>query len=171
MVVVLLDNNRTKLANEEEHFEALKCLRCGACLNACPIYKNIGGYTYNTTYSGPIGSVITPFMKGFDAYSHLSFVSSLCGACSDVCPVKIPLHKLLLLNRKRSIETGGGTFSWNMGMKAYQWAFKKRNNLDLVNGKVKNLALKMNSNVLGNKKEFPPVADHSFSKKWSTNNK
>ncbi|WP_167616926.1 lactate utilization protein B [Maribellus sediminis] len=171
MFVVLLDNNRTKIANQEEHYEALKCLRCGACLNACPIYKNIGGYAYNTTYSGPIGSVITPFMKGFDAFDHLSFASSLCGACSEVCPVKIPLHKLLLLNRKMSIEKGGGSFSWNTGMKAYEWAFKKRNNLDLMNGKTKNLALKLKGNVLGSKKEFPPVADHSFSKKWSTNNK
>ncbi|WP_167611222.1 lactate utilization protein B [Maribellus sediminis] len=171
MFVVLLDNNRTKIANQEEHYEALKCLRCGACLNACPIYKNIGGYAYNTTYSGPIGSVITPFMKGFDAYDHLSFASSLCGACSEVCPVKIPLHKLLLLNRKMSIEKGGGSFSWNTGMKAYEWAFKKRNNLDLLSGKTKNMALKLNRDVLGSKKEFPPVADHSFSKKWSTNNK
>ncbi len=65
MVVVLLDNNRTELAAEKEHFKALKCIRCGACLNACPIYRNVGGYTFNTTYSGPIGSVITPFMRGF----------------------------------------------------------------------------------------------------------
>ncbi|WP_340111945.1 lactate utilization protein B [Maribellus mangrovi] len=171
MVVVLLDNNRTEIARQEEHYEALKCLRCGACLNACPIYKNIGGYTYNTIYSGPIGSVITPFLKGFDAYDHLSFASTLCGACSDVCPVKIPLHKLLLLNRKKSIEQHRGSFSWNTGMKVYQWAFKKRKNLDLVNGNVKNALLKTNKNILGKEKELPPVAHHSFSTEWKINNK
>jgi L-lactate dehydrogenase complex protein LldF len=171
MVVILLDNKRSEIARQEEHYEALKCLRCGACLNACPIYKNIGGYTYNTTYSGPIGSVITPFLRGFHAYNHLSFASTLCGACSEVCPVKIPLHKLLLLNRKMSIKEEGGSLSWNAGMKAYEWAFKKRKNLDLVNGSVKNKLLKMNSNVLGKGKELPPVAHQSFSSKWKSNHK
>lgn len=171
MVVVLLDNNRTKLAVDPQRYKALKCVRCGACLNACPIYRNIGGYTYNTTYSGPIGSVITPVMKGFKNYDHLSFASTLCGACSEVCPVKIPLHELLLLNRKKSIEENGGSFSWHTGMKAYEWAFKKRKNLDLVNGTVKNRMLKLNKNVLGKQKQFPPVVRESFSKQWSTNKK
>jgi len=171
MVVVLLDNNRTELAKDEERYQALKCLRCGACLNACPIYRNVGGYTYNTTYSGPIGSVITPVMKGFDNYDHLSFASTLCGACSEVCPVKIPLHELLLLNRKKSIELNGGSLAWNTGMKAYKWAFNKRRNLDLVNGTVKNNVLKLNKNILGKEKEFPRVARESFSKQWSTNKK
>ncbi len=171
MYVVLLDNNRTKIAAEKEHHEALKCLRCGACLNACPIYRNVGGYTYNTTYSGPIGSVITPFMKGFDQYDHLSFASSLCGACSEVCPVKIPLHKMLLLNRKKSIEQNHGGAMWNAGMKGYKWAFGKRKKLDMFDGKLKNTMLKLNKNVLGQQKEFPPVARHSFSEIWSTNKK
>ncbi|WP_163322710.1 lactate utilization protein B [Draconibacterium mangrovi] len=164
MVVVLLDNNRTKIAVEPKHVDALKCIRCGACLNACPIYKNVGGYTYNTTYSGPIGSVITPFMKGFDKYNHLSFACTVCGACTDVCPVKIPLHNLLLLNRKIAVDENHGTFAWNKGMKAYEWAFKKRKNLDRVNGKVKNALLKANKNVLGKQKKFPAFAEQSYSK-------
>ncbi|MFV0592562.1 MAG: lactate utilization protein B [Draconibacterium sp.] len=166
MVVVLLDNNRSKIAEEKEHYKALKCLRCGACLNTCPIYKNVGGYTYNTTYSGPIGSVITPIMKGFKQFDHLSFACTICGACTQVCPVKIPLHDLLLLNRKKSIELQHSTFSWNVGMKAYKWAFKKRKNLDVVNGSLKNGLLKMQPNILGDRKEFPPVAENSFSKQW-----
>ncbi|WP_321347905.1 LUD domain-containing protein [uncultured Draconibacterium sp.] len=164
MVVVLLDNNRTKIAAEPKHVDALKCIRCGACLNACPIYKNVGGYTYNTTYSGPIGSVITPFMKGFKEYNHLSFACTVCGACTDVCPVKIPLHDLLLLNRKIAVDENHGSFAWNKGMKAYEWAFKKRKNLDRVNGKMKNTLLKANKNVLGKQKKFPAFADHSYSK-------
>ena len=164
MVVVLLDNNRTKIAAESKHVDALKCIRCGACLNVCPIYKNVGGYTYNTTYSGPIGSVITPFMKGFDKYNHLSFACTVCGACTDVCPVKVPLHDLLLLNRKIAVDENHGTLAWNKGMKAYEWAFKKRKNLDRVNGKVKNTLLKANKNVLGKQKKFPAFAEQSYSK-------
>ena len=78
---------------------------------------------------------------------------------------------MLLLNRKRSVEEIGGSAAWNFGMKGYKWAFKKRRNLDLVGGLVKNKMLKLNKNALGDQKEFPPVADHSFSKNWSTNKK
>ncbi|MCF6332268.1 MAG: lactate utilization protein [Draconibacterium sp.] len=166
MVIVLLDNKRSEIATEKKHFKALKCIRCGACLNTCPIYKNVGGYTYNTTYSGPIGSVITPFFKGFEAYNHLSFACTVCGACTEVCPVKIPLHELLLLNRKRSVEENHSSFAWNVGMKGYEWAFKKRKNIDIVNGWVKNKLVKINKDVLGKEKEFPVFAKNSFSKKW-----
>jgi L-lactate dehydrogenase complex protein LldF len=169
MYVVLLDNNRTKIANEKEHYKALKCIRCGACLNACPIYKNVGGYTYAATYTGPIGSVITPFFNGFDKYNHLSYACSVCGACSEVCPVKIPLHDLLLLNRKWSVEQNLGTFTWNAGMKAYEWAFKKRKNLDIVGGSFKNTLVKANKKVLGTQKEFPAFAKNSFSTTWKLN--
>jgi L-lactate dehydrogenase complex protein LldF len=169
MFVVLLDNNRTKIATEKEHFKALKCIRCGACLNTCPIYKNVGGYTYNTTYSGPIGSVITPFFKGFNKFNHLSYACTVCGACTEVCPVKIPLHDLLLLNRKKSVEQNLGTFGWNAGMKAYEWAFKRRKNLDMVDGKFKNILLKANKNVLGIEKQFPKFSKNSFSTTWKLN--
>lgn len=169
MYVLLLDNKRSKIAAEKKHFEALKCLRCGACLNACPIYKNVGGYTYNTTYSGPIGSVITPFMKGFDKYNHLSFACTVCGACTSVCPVKIPLHDLLLLNRKKSVEQNQDSFSWKQGMKMYEWAFKERKNLDRVNGSVKNMLIKTNQNILGKEKEFPVFSRQSFSNQRKSN--
>ncbi|MFX8910810.1 4Fe-4S dicluster domain-containing protein, partial [Acinetobacter baumannii] len=83
--------------------EALYCIRCGACLNACPVYKNIGGHAYETTYSGPIGKVITPHLQGLDEYKHLSYASSLCGNCTEVCPVRINLHELLLDNRREAV--------------------------------------------------------------------
>lgn len=169
MVVVLLDNNRSDLANEKEHYKSLKCIRCGACLNACPIYKNVGGYTYNTTYSGPIGSVITPFIRGFKEFNHLSFACTVCGACSEVCPVKIPLHELLLLNRKKAMDNKHGDFSWNMGMKAYEWAFSKRKNLDIVQGKTKNRLAGYNKNILGKEKDLPEFSTKSFSKNWKLN--
>ncbi|HKI90560.1 MAG TPA: LUD domain-containing protein, partial [Draconibacterium sp.] len=164
MVVILLDNKRTEIAREKEQSKALKCIRCGACLNACPIYKNVGGYTYNTTYSGPIGSIISPCFEGFEKYNHLSFACTVCGACTEVCPVKIPLHDLLLLNRKKSVEEKHGSWSWNTGMKVYEYVFNKRKNMDVVNGNVKNGLSRINKNLLGKEKQFPSFAKHSFSK-------
>ena len=82
------------------------CIASGAalCLNGCPIYKGVGGHAYGSTYSGPIGSVITPHYKGMEEFKHLSYASSLCGKCTEVCPVRIELHKLLLLNRRDSVD-------------------------------------------------------------------
>ena len=98
--VVLLDNQRTALLADAEQRDALHCIRCGACLNVCPIFRNVGGQTYGTTYPGPIGSVITPHLRGLQEWKHLPFASSLCGACSEVCPVKIDLHHHLLQHRR-----------------------------------------------------------------------
>jgi L-lactate dehydrogenase complex protein LldF len=102
--VVLLDNRRTELLADAEQRDALHCIRCGACLNVCPIFKNVGGHSYGTTYQGPIGSVITPHLRGLQDWKHLSSASSLCGACTEVCPVKINLHHHLLHNRRNSVH-------------------------------------------------------------------
>ena len=100
--VILLDNQRTRLLADQEQRDALHCIRCGACLNVCPIYRNVGGHAYGTTYSGPIGSVITPHLGGLQSWKHLSQASSLCGACTETCPVKIDLHHHLLQNRRNA---------------------------------------------------------------------
>src|SRR6185503_12659982 len=107
--VVLLDNRRTELLADAEQRDALHCIRCGACLNVCPIFRNVGGHTYGTTYSGPIGSVITPHLRGLQDWKHLSHASSLCGACTETCPVKINLHHHLLQNRRNAAAQKG---SW-----------------------------------------------------------
>ena len=101
--VVLLDNHRTRLLADAEQRDALHCIRCGACLNVCPIFKNIGGHAYGTTYQGPIGSVITPHFRGLQDWKHLSGASSLCGACTEACPVKIDIHHHLLQNRRNAV--------------------------------------------------------------------
>lgn len=168
MIVILLDNKRTELYGNNDQYEALKCIRCGACLNACPVYRNIGGYTYDATYSGPIGSVITPFFKGLKEYNHLSSACSVCGKCTEVCPVKIPLHHMLLINRRDAVKAGAGGFLWNQGMKAYQFAFSKRSRLDLPGGKTKNTFALLSAGILGDKKQLPRLADRSFSKQWTT---
>jgi L-lactate dehydrogenase complex protein LldF len=102
--VVLLDNHRTRLLADAEQRDALHCIRCGACLNVCPIFKNIGGHAYGTTYQGPIGSVITPHFRGLQDWKHLSGASSLCGACTEACPVKIDIHHHLLHNRRNAAK-------------------------------------------------------------------
>lgn len=100
--VVLLDNNRTALLAQAELRDALHCIRCGSCLNVCPIYRTVGGHSYGTTYPGPIGGVITPVLRGLDEWKHLSYASSLCGACTEACPVKIDLAHHLLRNRRNA---------------------------------------------------------------------
>ncbi|WP_159521245.1 lactate utilization protein B [Sunxiuqinia indica] len=166
MYVILLDNKRTELYQQDDQFEALKCIRCGACLNACPIYRNVGGYTYDATYSGPIGSIITPFLKGFSEYNHLSSACSVCGKCTEVCPVKIPLHNMLLYNRRDAVKNGDSPLSWNIGMKAFEYAFMKRKRLDLVNGTTKNKLGNLNKDAMGDKKSLPTFARESFSQQW-----
>jgi L-lactate dehydrogenase complex protein LldF len=138
MYVILLDNGRTNILQNPKQRESLYCIRCGACLNACPIYKNIGGHAYGATYSGPIGSVITPHLQGMDEFKHLSFASSLCGNCTEVCAVKINLHELLLENRHESVEEGFVSFSEKMAWKLWRIASLKRRLMNLGSGHLKN---------------------------------
>jgi len=116
--VVLLDNRRTELLADPEQRDALRCIRCGACLNVCPIFRNVGGHAYGTTYSGPIGSVITPHLRGLQDWKHLSNASSLCGACTETCPVKIDLAHHLLQNR-RNAAAEKPSFWWRTGFRIF----------------------------------------------------
>ncbi len=138
MYVILLDNGRTNILKSPIQRESLYCIRCGACLNACPVYKNIGGHAYGATYSGPIGSVITPNLQGMDDFKHLSFASSLCGACTQVCAVKINLHELLLDNRQESVEEGYSTYAEKMAWKIWKIASLNRRLMNMGNGSLKN---------------------------------
>ncbi len=94
--LVLLDNGRSKMYEDELLRETLLCIRCGACMNHCPVYTRIGGHAYNTVYPGPIGKILTPQIKGIENAGYLANASSLCGACDEVCPVQIPITEILL---------------------------------------------------------------------------
>lgn len=119
--VVLLDNGRTDLLADAEQREVLHCVRCGACLNACPVFRSIGGHAYGTTYSGPIGSVLTPHLRGLNEFQHLSYASSLCGACTSVCPVQIDLHHHLLHNRRNAVRASDRPWRERLAFKLWQW--------------------------------------------------
>ncbi|MEI9944093.1 MAG: LutB/LldF family L-lactate oxidation iron-sulfur protein [Chitinophagaceae bacterium] len=138
MYVVLLDNGRTNILANEKQRESLYCIRCGACLNACPVYKNIGGHSYEATYSGPIGSVITPHLKDMGEWKHLSYASSLCGNCTEVCAVKINLHELLLENRHEAVDEGESNFSERMAWKMWRTAMLRRSFMNMGNAPIKN---------------------------------
>ncbi len=167
MYVILLDNGRTNLLAQKDQRQGLYCIRCGACLNGCPIYKNIGGHTYDTTYSGPIGSIITPHLKGMEDFKHLSYASSLCGKCSEVCPVKIDIHKMLLLNRRDAVKKNLNTAPEKWGWFFWKKTMLKRNKMDMAGGKFKNFILKnFFKKLWGKNRVLPEVEDKSFSKQW-----
>ncbi len=137
MYVILLDNGRTNLLQRAEVREAMYCIRCGSCLNACPVYKNIGGHAYGTTYSGPIGSVISPHLKGMDDFGHLSYASSLCGNCTEVCPVKINIHEMLLANRQIAVSEGLAPFSESMSWKLWKRAMLNKKLVNIAGADIK----------------------------------
>jgi L-lactate dehydrogenase complex protein LldF len=119
--VILLDNGRSRVL-ATDRAEVLGCIRCGACMNACPVYTSIGGHAYGDTYPGPIGAVLTPALRGLDAWSELAGASSLCGACRDVCPVRLDIPRMLLSLRRdaapstapRWLRAGMRVFGWSM---------------------------------------------------------
>jgi L-lactate dehydrogenase complex protein LldF len=165
--VILLDNGRTNLLAEEEQRQALSCIRCGACLNGCPIYKGVGGHAYGTTYSGPIGSVISPHLNGMKEFKHLSYASSLCGKCTEVCPVKIELHKLLLLNRRDSVEQKLNSKSEKFIFGIWKKAMLSRRIMNAGGSTTKNFMLQnFFKKSWGDRRELPKVAAKSFNELW-----
>jgi L-lactate dehydrogenase complex protein LldF len=167
MYVILLDNGRTNLLQTPQVRESLYCIRCGSCLNVCPVYKNIGGHTYGTTYSGPIGSVITPHLKGMSDFKHLSYASSLCGACTEACPVKINIHGMLLENRHMAVKENLNEFSENLGWKLWKRAMLSRTLMNGasagIKGKVVNKLFSDSWVAERGKLEFPKK---SFNQLW-----
>ena len=171
MYVILLDNGRTDLLANAKSREALYCIRCGACLNACPIYKNIGGHAYDTTYSGPIGSIITPHLRGMHDYKHLSYASSLCGNCTEVCPVKINLHELLLENRKEAVELGEASFAEKFAWKAWKQTSMNRRLMNQGTAPIKNWVINKMFKGWSNQRaplEFPTK---TFNQLWKEGHK
>jgi L-lactate dehydrogenase complex protein LldF len=112
--VILLDNGRRGIKKNITTREALYCIKCGACMNVCPVYQSVGGHAYGSVYPGPIGAILTPLVNSFREAKDLAYGSSLCGACSEICPVKINLHHTLLWLRSQSIEKGYSSWFQNV---------------------------------------------------------
>jgi L-lactate dehydrogenase complex protein LldF len=175
--LILLDNGRTNIY-ASEYAEALACIRCGACLNACPIYQSVGGLTYGSVYSGPIGAIVTPLLKGKENAALLPFASSLCGACKSACPVDINIPDMLLMLRRDLQHVQD--VSIQAGMKGYGFAFSHPL-LYQAGGKLAGMAsravqgdadgagigqLPPPLDAWTQERDFPPFAEQSFHDWW-----
>ena len=180
--LIILDNGRTRILADEDKRESLYCLRCGACLNVCPVYQKIGGHAYGSVYSGPIGAIITPPLMGIDKSKDLPFASSLCGACREVCPVRIDIPHVLLklreewVEEKGSHDKGPGLLErlamrmWAFTMR-HRWAYNLAFRIPalfqgpmLKDGKFEDLPF-----VFGGwteNRDFPALAKKSFRSMW-----
>ena len=180
--LVILDNGRTRLLADPEKRESLYCLRCGACLNICPVYQKIGGHAYGSVYSGPIGSIITPPMVGLERSKDLPFASSLCGACREICPVRINIPHILLNLRSEWAEPvnsnlAGPKLSERAGIKAWAFAMRHPAVYKLIfrlaaifqgpllrDGKFDHLPFALSRWTVN--RDFPPLARRSFRSLW-----
>ncbi len=181
--LIFVDNGRLNLLKDEVLREALSCIRCGACLNHCPVYRKVGGHAYGWVYSGPIGAVVTGPMTGMKQAADLPYASTLCGACRDVCPVKIDLPKLLLHLRHRLAEGSprderAGTWMERLYMRRWHNAVKTRGALEgstrlgrllqrplVRRGKVRSLPLPIVSGWTKDR-DFPALAPKPFRQLW-----
>ncbi len=135
--VVLLDNGRTNVLADEVGRQALRCIRCSACLNVCPVYERTGGHAYGSVYPGPIGAILNPLLKGVgvdEQTDSLPYASSLCGACFEACPVRIDIPEVLVHLRSKVVDAhrGGRPTAESVAMKVTAWAFSSAGRLDLL---------------------------------------
>ena len=128
--VVLLDNGRTQVLPDKASRETLDCIRCGACLNACPVYRQTGGHAYGSIYAGPIGAILTPQLQSLEHSRSLPYASSLCGACYEACPVKINIPEILIHLRAKITDAGHTPLQERLGMKAAAYAFADSSRLE-----------------------------------------
>ncbi len=172
--LILLDNGRSDFLAHPHMRETLYCIRCGACLNTCPVYQRVGGHTYGWVYPGPIGSLLTPQLLGLERAQELPFASSLCGSCSDICPVKIDIHHMLLWLRKsvvdRHLTRRTERFMMRLfgiamkSPKMYHWGHRLGWMLQrLFAPKGKGLRVP----VWSRERDFPPLAKKSFHDLWN----
>ena len=166
--VVLVDNGRTQQLAREEFWGSLKCIRCGACMNTCPVYRRSGGHSYGSTVPGPIGSVLTPGLD-LERYAALPFASTLCGSCTAVCPVKIDLDGQLLAWRQRVTQAGLAPRAKGIAMKATITLFNRPRLFDAM-GRVARIGMRLIPDSLarmiagpwGRARALPPAPQQSF---------
>ena len=177
--VILLDNGRTKLLADPEKRESLFCLRCGACLNACPVYRKIGGHNYPWVYSGPIGAILTPQFHGFSEAGWVPFASSLCGACAEVCPVKIDIPKVLLALRRDVVAAKPKRWE-SRAFQAWAWVMCHPRWYEFLSALAPRVGWRsrlpgpLNVGPIAawtSQRDLPPLAPKSFRKLWAEREK
>ena len=170
MYVILLDNNRSQLLAHETQRKVMSCIHCGACISICPVYKNIGGYSYGTKHIGPVGTVMAPLMEGLEDYNYLNSACSLCGKCVDICPVKIPLDDLIIENRHLAIMEKTGSARYESLVKAMIWHCKTRKKMDSPLFFKKLEMKRLLGPLWGEERPMPEFATKSFSQQWRERN-
>jgi len=155
--LVLIDNGRTEILADEQYRETLRCIRCGACLNACPVYRKIGGHSYGSVYPGPIGALITPLFEGLKKYQDLPQASSLCGACYEACPVKIDIPKHLLQMRRDIVSRHIKSAPERLVYQAWAWVLRSPRLYAIVN-QLQKWHLRRSAKGTGWVSKLPPVA-------------
>jgi L-lactate dehydrogenase complex protein LldF len=169
--IIFVDNGRTDVY-DTTYAEALACIRCGACQNACPVYRSTGGHAYGWVYGGPIGAVLTPLYVGLENAKPLPHASSLCGSCKEVCPVDIDLPRMLLDLRWDLVQEGKSSFGWDMGMKMWAVGMTSPTRFGLGGTAARAGQFIMGDympGVLGNwteYRDFPDFAPKSFHQLW-----
>ncbi len=176
--LVILDYGRTAILGSK-YREALRCIRCGACLNACPVYRKLGGHAYQSVYPGPIGKVITPLLRSLPMYKDLPQASSLCEACYEACPVRINLPKLLLGLRDDLVKARKTPFAWRLGFKGWRigmssrWLYRTGSRIGRVfmsllsrNGWVRRMPMPPGS-IWTQYRDLPNLDPRPFHKRWA----
>src|SRR5436305_1844326 len=168
--IVLLDNGRSAMLGSPVPGQALACIRCGACLNACPVYRQIGGHAYGSVYPGPIGAVLTPQLFGLGRSSELPYASSLCGACRDVCPVKIDIPALLLHLRAEVVATRAGKprLLERLAFSAYAAVMARPRLFESVVRLARMLRVMLPLGAWTKWRDLRPLAPRSFREEWRT---
>jgi L-lactate dehydrogenase complex protein LldF len=182
--VVLLDNRRSPILGDAESRQTLQCIRCAACLNVCPVYHQTGGHAYESVYAGPIGAILTPQLHSMEEGRSLPYASSLCGACYEVCPVKINIPEVLIHLRGKIVEEDQKTFSgrlgmWNMGMETAAFLFASASRLSLAQklGRIGQKLFESKDGVIEHlpgmlsgwtqTRDMMPMPDQSFREWWA----
>ncbi len=163
--LILLNNGRKKILENEFDRQIFKCLRCGACFYYCPVYKSIGGHSYNTVYGGPMGIILSPLLFGLKEYGHLSYACTLCNKCTEICPAKIPLTDMILEIRARYVEQKYTPPTERLLMKLFA-IFGTKRFLFNLNNHIKNFFTKPVISFLWGKKRTFPNFKKSFVKEY-----
>lgn len=174
--LIVMDNGRSGIL-DSKYRQSLACIRCGACLNVCPVYTEVGGHTYGSTYPGPIGAVITPLLKGLDQAPELPWASSLCGACLEACPVRIDLPRMLIELREEEVERGMSPRSERAAFGFFGWLTRHRSLFDLAVrlGRIFQRPFARAGEISSappplagwtQYRDFPALAEKSFSERW-----